>query len=92
MEEKRMPTGEQLKTIARNLGVSVDENTTFKSFICEEGGSEYAVWLVESGEEKYVLKQAKAFETEVGRCFFSEKRAYRAPTHKEVLEERCSSH
>ncbi len=54
-----------------NIGVSFDgaEVTPFKS---AEDGAEYEVWLVNVGNEKYVLKKAKNREIQVYSTFFSD--------------------
>ena len=40
-------------------------------FTSAEDGSEYSVWLVRCGEQKFVLKKAKGFEIETYSAFFS---------------------
>lgn len=51
-------------------------DSSVKAFVSEEGGNEYLVWLVDNGCTKYVLKQAKAYEIDAYRCFFSDSQPY----------------
>ena len=41
-------------------------------FTSAEDGSEYSVWLVRFGDQKFVLKKAKGFEIETYSAFFSD--------------------
>ncbi len=53
-----------------NIGISFD-CAVFTPFINAEDGSDYEVWLVTVGNEKYVLKKAKNNEVQVYSAFFS---------------------
>ena len=73
MEEKRMPTAEELTDILSHFGLS---QAKIEQFMAAEDGSPYSVWHVQAGPEDYVLKRAKGQEEEVYRSFFSEKKPY----------------
>ena len=73
MDEKRMPTAEELAVILSPFGLS---QAKIEQFMAAEDGSPYSVWHVQAGPEDYVLKRAKGLETEVYRSFFSEKKPY----------------
>ena len=73
MDDKRFPTDEELTVILSRLGIS---DAGCEQFRDGEGGDPYAVWLVRCGRGDFVLKRAKAFEAEVYRCFFTEKKPY----------------
>ena len=76
MGEKQRPTISEIKTILTRLGISGLGDSSIRAFTSEEDGSEYAVWLVDNGSANYVLKQAKAFEIDAYRCFFSGGQTY----------------
>ena len=61
-----------LLEIVRKCGI-VAEDMKISSFLREEDASEYQVWLVSAGEQKYVLKKAKGQELAVYAEFFAEK-------------------
>lgn len=73
MEEKRMPTAEELTDILSHFGLS---SAKLRQFKAAEDGSPYAVWHVQAGTEDYVLKRAKGLEEEVYRSFFPTKKPY----------------
>ena len=75
-EEKKMPSEEELREALRLLGIPDAGNAGLTAFTSDEDGSQYAVWLVLKGEERYVLKKAKAYEKEVYSTFFREKKSY----------------
>ncbi len=70
MEEKQRPTLSEIKTILAQFEISGVSDSSVRAFVSQEDGSEYAVWLVDNGCMKYVLKQAKAYEIDAYRCFF----------------------
>lgn len=76
MQEKRMPTKSDLTRILTKLGLSSIGEEAIRAFTADEDGCEYAVWLIDAGREKYVLKRAKAFELETYCCFFRDKKPY----------------
>ena len=76
MEEKARPTKKELQAILALLGRPGVSEDRITAFTVEEDGAEYAVWLVDTGAEKCVLKRVKEHELEVYRCFFSEKKPY----------------
>jgi hypothetical protein len=51
--------------------ISSVSDSSVKAFVSDEGGDEYAVWLIDNGSKKTVLKQAKAYEIAAYHCFFS---------------------
>ena len=73
MDEKRMPTAEELTDILSRFGLTAAKLRQFKA---EEDGYPYSVWHVQAGTEDYVLKRAKGLETEVYRSFFPTKKPY----------------
>ena len=76
VEDKRIITEDELFMVLKKLGISNADGASVKPFTSDEDGCEYAVWLVDTGKEKRVLKRAKGFELEVYKCFFSEKKPY----------------
>ncbi len=74
MEQK--PTQKALCDILDRLGYPGIREDAIAAFLCEEDGAEYAVWLVDAGERKYVLKRAKGNELELYRTFFRERKPY----------------
>ena len=76
MEEKQRPTIREIKTILTQFGISGVSDSSIKAFVSEEDGTEYAVWLIDNGGTKTVLKQAKAYEIDVYRCFFRDRQPY----------------
>ncbi len=76
MEEKRMPTKAELTAILDRLGFPGMGEESISAFVAEEDGREYAVWLIDAGGEKYVLKRAKGYELETYRCFLRDKKPY----------------
>ena len=75
MEEKT-PTTRELTEILAKLGLPGIGEEAIRAFTAEEDGGAYAVWRIDTGSGKYVLKRAKAFELETYRCFFREKKPY----------------
>ena len=73
MDEKRMPTAEELTDILSRFGLTAAKLRQFKA---EEDGCPYSVWHVQTETEDYVLKRAKGLETEVYRSFFPTKKPY----------------
>lgn len=71
-----MPATDELATILEKLGLPNIGAETINVFTADEDGGEYAVWLIDTEREKYVLKRAKAFELETYRCFFGDKKSY----------------
>ena len=71
-----MPTKKELTEILARLGLPGIGEESITAFTDDEDGYEYAVWLIDAGKEKYVLKRAKAFELEAFRCFFSDRKSY----------------
>ena len=71
MEEKQRPTIPEIKTILTQFDISSVSDSSVKAFVSDEGGDEYAVWLIDNGSKKTVLKQAKAYEIDAYHCFFS---------------------
>ena len=67
MEETQIPAKNELKTILTKLGLPNIRAEAISVFTVDEDGSEYAVWLVSTEREQYVLKRAKAFELETYR-------------------------
>jgi hypothetical protein len=76
MEEKRTPEKAELIKILEKLGVCGIKEDDISAFTSDEDGFEYAVWLVDTGEEKLVLKRAKGLELECYKGFFAEKKPY----------------
>ena len=76
MEQKQKPTLLQLSGILSRLGLSVVSEEQISPFICDEDGSEYAVWLVDTGADKRVLKRAKGNEIAIYRSFFGARKSY----------------
>lgn len=76
MEEKQRPTPKALAGILERLGYPGIREDAITAFICDEDGAEYAVWLVDTGAQKIVLKRAKGNEIEIYRSFFREKKSY----------------
>lgn len=74
MEQK--PTSKDLIAILDRLGYSGIHAEQISPFLCEEDGTEYAVWLVDTGAQKCVLKRAKGNELAICRTFFSEQKPY----------------
>ena len=74
--EQKRPSEEELRGVLDALGVTGLGAGAIRAFCSEEDGAPYAVWLVDTGRDKRVLKRAKGFETEVYRCFFREKKPY----------------
>ena len=64
----------KLLEIVRNCGIFA-EDMKISPFLREEDTSEYEVWLVSAGEQKYVLKKAKGREMAVYAEFFAEETA-----------------
>lgn len=56
---------------AMNLPFSLSD-IEISPFTSVEDGSEYNVWLVRCGDQKFVLKKAKGFEIETYSAFFSD--------------------
>ncbi|MBR4395128.1 MAG: phosphotransferase [Eubacteriaceae bacterium] len=71
MTEKKKPTISEIRTILARLGIPYLDDQSIRAFVSEEDQNEYAVWLVDTGDAKRVLKQAKAYEIDVYRCFFN---------------------
>jgi len=71
MKEKQRPTIPEIKTILTQFDISSVSDSSVKAFVSDEGGDEYAVWLIDNGSKKTVLKQAKAYEIAAYHCFFS---------------------
>ena len=76
MEEKKRPSLSEIKAILTQFESPGVCDSSVKAFVSEEGGNEYLVWLVDNGCTKYVLKQAKAYEIDAYRCFFSDRQPY----------------
>ena len=76
MEEERRPTTRELTETLAKLGLPGITDEGIRAFTVEEDGSEYAVWRVDTGSGKYVLKRAKAFELAIYRGFFRDKKPY----------------
>ena len=76
MGEERIPATNELQTILAKLGLPNIGAEAISVFTADEDGAEYAVWLINTKREKYVLKRAKAFELETYRCFFGDKKPY----------------
>ena len=76
MDEKQKPTPNELIGILQRLGRSGVRAEQISPFHCDEDGSEYAVWLVNTGKTKCVLKRAKGNEIEIYRSFFPGKKPY----------------
>ena len=76
MEQKPKPTPKELCGILDRLGLFGVRPEQISAFICDEDGSEYAVWLVDTGTEKRVLKRAKGSELAIYHSFFSERKPY----------------
>lgn len=76
MEEKQRPSLSELRTILAGLGISGVSESSVRAFVSEEDGSEYAVWMIEDGNTRKVLKQAKAYEMEAYRRFFTGRQPY----------------
>ena len=76
MEEKQRLTVSEVRTVLAKFGLSGGSDWSVRAFVSDEDGSEYAVWLVDNGHRKYVLKQAKAYEIDVYRSFFSSGQSY----------------
>lgn len=76
MEEKQRPSLSEIKAILTQFEIPGVCDSSVKAFVSEEGGNEYLVWLVDNGCTKYVLKQAKAYEIDAYRCFFSDRQPY----------------
>ena len=76
MEEKQRPPISEIKTILARFERSGAGDPSVKAFVSEEDGTEYAVWLVDDGHTKTVLKQAKAYEIDAYRCFFNGRQPY----------------
>ena len=76
MEEKQRLTVSEVRTVLAKFGLSGGSDWSVRAFVSDEDGSEYAVWLVDNGHRKYVLKKAKAYEIDVYRSFFSSGQSY----------------
>lgn len=76
MEEKQRLTVSEVRTVLVKFGLSGGSDWSVRAFVSDEDGSEYAVWLVDNGHRKYVLKKAKAYEIDVYRSFFSSGQSY----------------
>ena len=76
MEQKQKPTAAELSGILDRLGYPGIRADRISPFLCEEDGSEYAVWLVDTGAQKYVLKRAKGNELAIYQTFFRERKPY----------------
>jgi hypothetical protein len=76
VEDKRTYPETELKIVAGSLGIPGDTVRGIAPFICEEDGNEYEVWLVDTGDNRYVLKKAKGLETECYKGFFRERKSY----------------
>ena len=76
MEEERIPTTRELTEILAKLGLPGIGEGAIHVFTAEEDGGEYAVWRIDAGSGKYVLKRAKAYELETYRSFFRDKKPY----------------
>mgnify|MGYP002868765037 CR=1 FL=1 len=76
MGEERIPATNELQTILAKLGLPNIGAEAISVFTADEDGAEYAVWLINTKREKYVLKRSKAFELETYRCFFGDKKPY----------------
>ena len=57
MEEKPKPTKKELQAILALLGRPGVGEEQITAFTAEEDGTEYSVWLVDTGAEKCVLKR-----------------------------------
>ncbi len=66
----------RLRSVALSLGIPENRLRSIVPFICEEDGSEYSVWKLETDDGCYVMKPAKDLEAECYRSFFREKRPY----------------
>ncbi|MBR4906168.1 MAG: phosphotransferase [Clostridia bacterium] len=76
MEQKQKPTSKELIAVLDRLGYPGIRAEQISPFLCEEDGAEYAVWLVDTGTQKCVLKRAKGNELAIYRTFFSERKPY----------------
>ena len=76
MEQKQKPTSKELIAVLDRLGYPGIRADRISPFLCEEDGAEYAVWLVDTGAQKCVLKRAKGNELAIYRAFFSERKPY----------------
>lgn len=76
MEDRQKPTPRELIGILDRLGQHGIREEMLSPFLCDEDGSEYAVWLVDTGGSKTVLKRAKGCEVEIYRRFFPEEKPY----------------
>lgn len=76
MEGKQKPTPTDLIGILDRLGYPGIREDAVSAFICGEDGAEYAVWLVDTGTQKCVLKRAKGNEIAIYRSFFRERKPY----------------
>ena len=76
MEQKQKPTPKELCGILDRLGYPGIRAEQISPFLCDEDGSEYAVWLVDTDARKCVLKRAKGNELAIYRAFFSERKPY----------------
>ena len=76
MAEKQKPTIYEIIAILARFGISEIDESSVRAFVSEEDQNEYAVWLVDAGNSKCVLKQAKAYEIDVYRCFFNAGQKY----------------
>ena len=76
MGEKHNPTPTDLICILDRLGYPGIRAEQISPFLCEEDGAEYAVWLVDTGAQKVVLKRSKGNEIAIYRTFFCEKKPY----------------
>ena len=76
MEQKQKPTSKELIAVLDRLGYPGIRAEQISPFLCGEDGAEYAVWLVDTGAQKCVLKRAKGNELAICRTFFSERKPY----------------
>jgi hypothetical protein len=76
MEEKRRLTLSEVRTVLAKFELLSGSDLSVRAFVSDEDESEYAAWLVDNGHTKYVLKQAKAYEIDVYRSFFSGGQSY----------------
>ncbi len=76
MVDRKIPSKAELIEILNVLGRPGISGESVKAFTSDEDGSEYAVWLVDDGKEKSVLKKAKEYELKAYRAYFPSGKPY----------------
>ena len=66
-----MRSEELTKTVKESGLISADASFTITPFVNSEDGEEYSVWLVSSGECRFVLKKAKGQELSIYKTYLS---------------------